>query len=86
MALQIAVLRHLDGLLDLERKAFREASKNMTNEDLLLNVGKRDEAHKEKSHFRPQKEQLSRSLDLLNRFIAGVAIGLQADLDICDSN
>jgi ankyrin repeat domain-containing protein 50 len=82
LALELAIVQHLNGLPKLEREAFRETSKNFTDQSLLLHVRICDEDHKVHSHFQPQAENLSRFLGLLDRFMAGVTIGLQANPDI----
>jgi ankyrin repeat domain-containing protein 50 len=82
LALELAIVQHLNGLPELEREAFREASKNFTDQSLLLQVRICDEDHKVHSRFQPQAENLSRFLGLLDRFMAGVTIGLQANPDI----
>ena len=81
-ALELAIARYLDALPELEKEAFREASKTLTEGNILLNVKDHDAAHREQSHFRPQAEKLSRFLCVLDRFMAGVTIGLQSNPDI----
>jgi ankyrin repeat domain-containing protein 50 len=81
-ALELAIERHLNALPRAEAEAFREASKSLTDENILLEVETCDADHKGKSHFRPQAEALSRFLGLLDRFVAGITIGIQANPDI----
>jgi hypothetical protein len=81
-ALQLAIERHLNVLPEADKEAFRQASKQITNENLLSQVKAYDEDHKRVSQFRPHAEALSRFLGLLDRFMAGVAIGIQANPDI----
>jgi ankyrin repeat domain-containing protein 50 len=81
-ALELATARHLNALPDQEKEVFRETSKNLTDENILIKVRECDVAHKDNSHFRPRAEALSRFLGLLDRFMAGVTIGLQANPDI----
>lgn len=81
-ALEMAIARHLDALPELEKGAFREASKSLTSGNILLHVQECDAAHREQSHFRSQAENLSRFLGVLDRFMAGVTIGLQSNPDI----
>jgi ankyrin repeat domain-containing protein 50 len=81
-ALQLAIERHLNALPEADKDAFRQASKQITSESLLSNVKAYDENHKQVSQFRPHAEALSRFLGVLDRFMAGVAIGIQAHPDI----
>lgn len=77
-ALELAIQRHLDKITDTEREAFREASKTITEGNLLSKARACDDAHKQSSSFRPQTARLSKFLNLLNRFMGGIAIGIQA--------
>ena len=81
-ALQLAIERHLNALPEADKVAFRQASKQITNESLLSSVKAYDVDHKQESRFRPHAEALSRFLAVLDRFMAGVAIGIQAHPDI----
>jgi ABC-type multidrug transport system fused ATPase/permease subunit len=81
-ALQLAIERHLNALPEADKKAFRQASKQIANEGLLSQVKTYDEDHKQESQFRPHAEALSRFLGLLDRFMAGIAIGIQANPDV----
>jgi hypothetical protein len=81
-ALQLAIERHLNVLPEADKEAFRQASKQIANESLLSQVKAYDEDHKQVSQFRPHAEALSRFLGLLDRFMAGIAIGIQANPDI----
>src|SRR2546423_7987968 len=81
-ALQLAIERHLNGLPEADKENFRQASKQIANESLLSQVKAYDEDHKQMSHFRPHAEGLSQFLGVLDRFMAGVAIGIQANPDI----
>jgi hypothetical protein len=49
---------------------------------LLSSVQAYDDEHKNDSSFRPRAERLSKFLNLLNRFLGGVAIGIQASPEI----
>jgi ankyrin repeat domain-containing protein 50 len=81
-ALQLVIERHLNALPEADREAFRQASKQIANESLLSQVKTYDEDHKQESQFRPHAEALSRFLGLLDRFMAGIAIGIQANPDV----
>jgi hypothetical protein len=81
-ALQLTIERHLNDLPEADKEAFRQASKQIANESLLSQVKAYDEDHKQVSQFRPHAEALSRFLGLLDRFMAGIAIGIQANPDI----
>ena len=81
-ALERAISRELDSLPAVKKEAFRKASKDLTDENILFEVQKWDDAHKTESYFRPKAETLSRFLGLLDRFMAGVTIGIQANPDI----
>ena len=77
-ALELAIERHLRKITDTEKEAFREASRNIDECSLLSRARAYDDAHKQSSSFRPQAERLSKFFNLLNRFMGGVAIGIQA--------
>jgi ankyrin repeat domain-containing protein 50 len=81
-ALELAIERHLDKIPDAEREVFREAAKMMDEKSLLSMARSCDERHQQDSAFRPQAERLSKFLELLNRFMDGVAIGVQSNPEI----
>ena len=81
-ALQLALERHLGDLPEPDKRAFRDAAKNMTDTNLLDKVREYDRDHKSQSHFRPRTDSVARFLGVLNRFMAGVALGIQANPDI----
>ena len=80
--LELAIRRHLSKIPEAEKEAFREASKSIDEGNLLLRARECDEAHKQNSSFRPQAERLSKFLGLLNRFMGGIAIGIQAQPEL----
>ena len=80
--LKLAIRRHLSQIPEAEKEAFRKASKSIDEGNLLLRVRKCDETHKQNSLFRPQAERLSKFLGLLNRFMGGIATGIQAQPEI----
>lgn len=80
--LELAIRRHLAQIPEAEKEAFRKASKSIDEGNLLLRARECDEAHKQNSSFRPQAERLSKFLGLLNRFMGGIAIGIQAQPEI----
>ena len=77
-ALELAIQRFIQKIPEAEKDAFREASKTIDEENLLSRARACDEAHKQSSLFRPQAERISKFLNFLNRFVGGVAIGIQA--------
>jgi hypothetical protein len=81
-ALELAIKRHLDKIPDVEKEAFREAAKTIDEKSLLSMARSCDERHQQSSAFRPQAERLSKFLGLLNRFMEGVAIGIQSNPEI----
>jgi hypothetical protein len=80
--LEKALAKTLEKLPNAEKAVFEQASKTIDERTLLSNVRAYDAAHKDDSSFRPHAERLSRFLDLLNRFMGGVAIGIQASPEI----
>lgn len=76
---QLAIERHLDALPQSEKQAFRDASRNITDTALLDKVKGYDREHRAQSCFRPHADAVARFLGVLNRFMAGIAIGIQAD-------
>ena len=82
LILEEALKKVLDKLSPAEKAAFEQASETIDERTLLFAVQKHDAAHKADSSFRPQAERLSKFLDLLHRFMGGVAIGIQASPEI----
>ncbi|KAF2805686.1 uncharacterized protein BDZ99DRAFT_109722 [Mytilinidion resinicola] len=80
--LEKALARTLERLPKGEKAAFVQASKTIDERTLLSGVRAYDAAHKHDSSFRPHAERLSKFLGLLNRFMGGVAIGIQASPEI----
>jgi hypothetical protein len=80
--LEKAIAKTAEKLTDTERAAFVQASKTLDKQTLLSHVKAYDTMHKNDSSFRPQAERLSNILDLLNRFMGGVAIGIQASPEV----
>ena len=80
--LEKALTKTLEKLPQAEKAAFAQASKTIDERTLLSRVQTYDAAHKDNSSFRPHAERLSKFLDLLNRFMGGVTIGIQASPEI----
>lgn len=80
--LEKALMSRLQKIPEAEKAAFLEASKTIDEHALLSDVQGYDLAHKNDSSFRPHAERLSKFLGLLNRFMGGVAIGIQANPEI----
>ena len=80
--LEKALAKTLGKLSEGEKTAFLQVSKTLDERTLLSGVRKYDAAHKSESSFRPHAERLSKFLDLLNRFMGGVAIGIQASPEV----
>lgn len=81
-ALSLAIVTHLNSLPELEREAFRNASNTLTDKNILDLVKTYDADHHGKSRHRPQAEALSRFLGLLDRFMGGITIAIQANPDV----
>ena len=77
-ALELAIQRFVQKIPEAEKDAFREASKTIDEGNLLSRARACDETHKQNSSFRPQAKYISKFLNFLNRFMGGVAIGIQA--------
>jgi hypothetical protein len=82
LVLEKALVIYLQKLPETEKAAFAQASKTVDEQTLLSDVRAYDAAHKDSSSFRPHAERLSKFLDLLNRFMGGVAIGIQANPEV----
>ncbi|KAF5852242.1 hypothetical protein GGP41_001012, partial [Bipolaris sorokiniana] len=82
LVLEKALAKTLKELPESETAAFVQASKSIDERALLSKVHAYDVAHKDNSSFRPQAERLVKFLGLLNRFMGGVAIGIQASPEI----
>ncbi|KAF2738865.1 hypothetical protein EJ04DRAFT_28172 [Polyplosphaeria fusca] len=67
---------------DAEKAAFEQASKTIDEQSLLSDVRTHDAAHKDNSCFRSHAERLTKFLSLLDRFMGGVAIGVQASPEV----
>ena len=81
-ALALAIQRQLDKIPDNEKEAFRVAAKTMDENNLLAVARSLDEQHQYSSTFRPQAERIAKFLEFLNRFMRGVAIGIQSNPEI----
>jgi hypothetical protein len=82
LVLEKALVEYLQKLPATEKAAFAQASKIVDEQTLLSNVRAYDAAHRDSSSFRPHAERLSKFLNLLNRFMGGVAIGIQANPEV----
>jgi hypothetical protein len=82
LVLEKALARTLEKLPQAEKAAFAQASKTIDERTLLSRVHAYDAAHKDDSSFRPHAERLSKFLGLLDRFMGGAAIGIQASPEI----
>jgi hypothetical protein len=82
LVLEKAYAKSLEKLPQAEKAAFAQASKTIDERTLLSRVHTYDAAHKDDSSFRPHAERLSKFLGLLDRFMGGVAIGIQASPEI----
>lgn len=80
--LEKALAKTLEKLPQAEKAAFAQASKTIDERTLLSRVNAYDAAHRDNSSFRPHAERLSKFLGLLDRFMGGVAIGIQASPEI----
>jgi hypothetical protein len=82
LVLEKALVIHLQKLPEAEKAAFAQASRTLDEQTLLSDVREYDVAHKSISSFRTHAERLSKFLNLLNRFMGGVAIGIQASPEV----
>lgn len=82
LALELAVQKHLSELPQLARDTLTQASNTIDLDNLFQSIRNYDTTHKHISKFRPQAEKLSKFIGLLDRFMGGVAIGIQASPDI----
>jgi hypothetical protein len=82
LVLNEALEVYLKKLPNKEKVAFTKAYDTKDEQTLLSDVQQYDEVHKDSSSFRPQAERLSKILGLLNSFMGGVAIGIQASPEI----
>lgn len=80
--LERALAKQLQKIPEAEKAAFVQAAKTIDERDLLYDVQTYDVMHKENSSFRPHTERLSKFLGLLDRFMGGVAIGIQASPEV----
>lgn len=80
--LEKALAIHLQKIPEAQKAVFMQASTDIHERTLLSAVQAYDADHKNKSSFRPHAERLSKFLGFLNRFMGGVAIGVQASPEI----
>jgi hypothetical protein len=80
--LEKAITTYLQKIPEAEKAAFTQVSKSLDEQTLISNVRSYDVAHKGNSSFRPHAERLTKLLNLLDRFMGGVAIGIQASPEI----
>lgn len=76
--LSLAIQRHVDALPEAEKQMFLGASTTLNEDNILLHVKRYDDAHSSASHSRPQAENISRFLSILDRFAAVISIGTEA--------
>jgi hypothetical protein len=81
-ALELAIQKHIDKLEESEKETFRAASKTINEHELLAKIRRYDAQHACDSSFRPQAEPLSNLLRVLDRFMGGVSIGIQANPEL----
>jgi len=81
-ALEEALAIFSKSIPDAEQATFKEASKTLDERALLSDVQAYDAAHKDDSCFRPHAERLTKFLSLLDRFMGGIAIGIQANPEV----
>ena len=81
-ALALAIQRQLDKIPDNEKEAFRVGAKTIDENNLLAIARSLDEQHQHSSPFRPQAERIAKFLEFFNRFMRGVAIGIQSNPEI----
>lgn len=82
LVLEKALAKTLDKLPQAEKIAFAQASNAIDVEALLSRVHTYDATHKDNSSYRPHAMRLSKFLSLLDRFMGGVSIGIQASPEI----
>jgi hypothetical protein len=80
-ALQIAIQKHLDDLPEVDKDAFRDEFKQISQDSLLSKIEDFDDDHKSSSLFRPRARVVSKFLGILNRFMAGICTAIQANPD-----
>lgn len=81
-AFESALMKHVDGLSLFEKEAFEAAYNNITPDDLYLKTRKHDDKHREETLFRRCTPLLEKFFTCIDRFMGGVAIGIQAYPDI----
>ncbi|KKZ68567.1 hypothetical protein EMCG_01016 [[Emmonsia] crescens] len=78
-ALELAIENHIKGLSAAEQQTFRDGA---SESDLLARAAELDAKHNESSSFRPHTEKITKVLKFCDKFMGGVAIGIQANPDI----
>jgi hypothetical protein len=79
LPLRLAIEKHYNSLPDSDKAAFKDAFKNITQDDLISKIQDYDKTHKNSSGFRPRSDSISKFLALLQRFMAGITTAIQAD-------
>ena len=81
-AFDAALEKHVAKLTTVEREAFQAASKNITPEELVFRTQEYDKKHSMVTSFRQCTSSVEKFLNFIERFMGGVAIGIQASPDI----
>src|ERR1700755_3444137 len=56
LPLRLAIEKHYNSLSDSDKAAFKDAFKNITQDDLISKIQDYDKAHKNSSGFRPRSD------------------------------
>jgi ankyrin repeat domain-containing protein 50 len=78
-ALDLAIQKHFGDLPEADKDAFQKASEQISQDNLLSNVKAYDDIHGNGSSLRPRTKTISKFLSLLNRCMAGISTGIQAN-------
>lgn len=81
VALAAAIEKHLADLPNAEKDAFRNASRTIDEKTMLDRISTFDQNHHDASSFRQCAPKLEATLRLLDKFMAGISIAIQANPD-----
>jgi len=81
LALAAAIEKHLAGLPNAEKDAFRNASRTIDEKTMLDRISTFDRNHHDASSFRQCAPKLEATLRLVEKFMAGISIAIQTNPD-----
>jgi len=79
VALQDAIRKYCQDLSESDRKAFEDALLHTKENTLLDQIQIYDASHRNSSRFRPRTKTITKFLNLIQTFVAGISTAIQAN-------